>query len=724
MKTTRSSIALAISVATVVIACRSSSDDAPPSVPCSSTATTADVENVSPASVGVFVETSSDARMGAVSADVASYLSKMWGANVAVVDGPPSGAQAISIWISSSANARAKAGVADGDAGYAIERVSDASGSTIVVAANDADDLSAGAYALLETLGARFFHPMQELVPSFGAARLPKTIDVRAAALTKQRGVQLHLLHPIEYFQTFMQPSDASLAEAKRVIDWLVKTGQNHLQFPLLSTVDFDAWKPHMTAIVDYAHARGVTIGAVLQVWGGAALQNNFVLVSDATKWQTQMDAQLDRALQIDWDAIDLALGEFLSTDPQTVIDWMNHAVDHVATTHPRVEVNVQNHVGNYPKLWVQYMGQTVFYYHLPQFADARLGQVVHTLSLFDLYRDWATYAHPDFHLQHDYIVKELPSRRVKYFPESAYWITADDDIPQFLPEFVFARWTDVHGLSSDLKSLALPPLEGHVTFSSGHEWGYWLTDYLTAKMLWRPDGDFASSLVPYTSAFGDCSSDVQSSLAAFVDLQTKYLFDARLLAYVQGEDTTVDYGYITGLETHPKRVAFEDVLAMDDASRATFEHDVVQGLEALASQTKPIEDAIAARCRGADETIAPWCDELWDGIEIDRLRTEHAAHLYRAVLDRARGQDPEGEFSAALADTDQARAVVARREPHYRFDLSRTSDAYANPTVYGYGYLRTVHTLCLWTRREEQARYLLDEGVGEGIGGLPTCQD
>ena len=86
-------------------------------------------------------------------------------------------------------------------------------------------------------------------------------------------------------------------------------------------------------------------------------------------------------------------------------------------------------------------MGQTVFYYHLPQYADLRLGQTVHTLFFFDLYRDWATYAHPNFLLQHDYILEELPTRRVKYFPESAYWISADIDVPLFLPEYLYARW-------------------------------------------------------------------------------------------------------------------------------------------------------------------------------------------------------------------------------------------------------------------------------------------
>ena len=73
----------------------------------------------------------------------------------------------------------------------------------------------------------------------------------------------------------------------------------------------------------------------------------------------------------------------------------------------------------------------------------------------------------------------------MSYFPESAYWISADIDVPAFLPEFLYARWLDIHRLAPSCADAGLPPLDGHVTFTSGHEWGYWLTDYLVAKMLW-----------------------------------------------------------------------------------------------------------------------------------------------------------------------------------------------------------------------------------------------
>jgi hypothetical protein len=385
----------------------------------------------------------------------------------------------------------------------------------------------------------------------------------------------------------------------------------------------------------------------------------------------------------------------------------------------------VENHVGNYPNLWVQYQGQTVFYYHLPQFCDPRLAQNVHTLSFFDMYRDWATYAHPDFHLQHDYLVKELAAgRAVGYHPETAYWISADIDVPLFLPMTLFARWNDIHTLAGEIPASKLPPLDAHIEFTSGHEWGYWMTDYLVAKMLWEPGQPLDYFVSRYAAAYGSCAGDVQQLLSSYVSLQTTYLFDQRLAAYVQGENTLVDEGYLAGKETHPKRVAFEDVLAMSNADRGTFETNVVDALADFASASRTIEDGVAARCRGSDATLAPWCGELRDGIAVGRIRAEHTVDLYRAILAYARGDGAAANdlLTTAKARTAEVAAVIAGREAHYRFDLERVTGVHTSPTIYGFGYLRPAHTQCYYERQEEQVSFILQNGVPEGIVGLPNC--
>lgn len=718
--------ALACALA-VVAACSSSnqSSSAPPVVACNSAAPQPATDAFALGDVGVYVD-STDPLLAPVRADLASYLGTMWGGPVRVASGAPDGSSGVSIWVSSSTAAAATLGTTIAD-GYVIRRTDSGGKTTLLVYAPTAGDLASGAYALLEELGARFFHPKQELVPQLGQPRVPHSIDVWRHPMTQTRGLQPHMLHPIEYFDVFMQPSAANLADAKRFVDWLVKTGQNYMQWPLLSTVPWSTWKPYAESILDYAHSRGVQIGAQPEVWGGAALQNNYVLITDADNWATEMRAGLDQLMQLPWDRVELALGEFTSTDPQAVIDWLNYATEYLHSGYPAVLVDVQNHVGNYPQLWVQYDGQTFFYYHLFGFCDLSLGQSVHTLSIFDLYRDWATYAHPNFFLQHDYLLGELASgHRAGYFPEAAYWISADIDVPLFLPETLYSRWLDIHTLSQELVQKGLPPLDHHIEFMSGHEWNYWLTDYLVAKMLWQPDAPLDTFLQAYTSAYGNCAADVDSALSQYISLQTTYIFNQRLFPYVQGENETVDLGYLAGLETHPKRIEFEQLMTMTPAELSSFESSVVQGLEAFAAQSQPIEDAIAARCRGSDATLAPWCEELQDGITIVTLRAQHAAILYRAMLDYVR-KDP-GDATSLVTQagqiTAQAAAVVAHRESQYRFDLDRETGQYQNPTIYAFGYLRQAHTLCYWHRREQQVTYILQNGVAEGQSSLPSCAD
>jgi hypothetical protein len=296
--------------------------------------------------------------------------------------------------------------------------------------------------------------------------------------------------------------------------------------------------------------------------------------------------------------------------------------------------------------------------------------------------------------------------------------------VPLFLPEYLYGRWNDIHTMAYEVTSKAMPKLQGHVTFSSGHEWAYWMTDYLTAKMLWQPDEPLTTFVAHVAAPFGTCAGDMAGALGSLVDIQSRYLFDQRLVAYVQGENTTVDIGYLAGFETHPKRVAFEDVLAMNAQDRATFEASVVAPLEAMVAEMRPVEDTLAARCKGSDAVLAPWCDELWDGTAVTRNRAQHAALLYRAILARAAGTDPERSYKQATALTSEAAAIVARREPHYRFDLARVTSVYQNPTIYDFGYLRPSHTQCYWTRREQQVRTLLDTGYPEAIAVLPACTD
>jgi hypothetical protein len=710
---------LLLAMALVIVpACSTAQDDAPlPVIACGSGEIATDMDVAT--DVHVFV----DADLAPiVQADLGSYLSRLWKRPVAVTAGTPDGASGDAIWISSSAAARAKTGAPDG--GYALVRADEGARKMIVAAAGSAPDLVSASYALLEELGIRFFHPMQELVPELDRPRFPRGLETRRTPMTKVRGLQIHLLHPLEYLRTLFEPGEATFAEARRLIDWLVKTGQNHLQWPLLGSVEWAPFAAHARRIADYAHSRGVTVGASLNLSAKGSLQRNYVLVRSDATYAEDIATGLSRALEVRWDDIELALGEFLAADPKKLVLWLNEAVAHVAKVAPTVRVNVQNHIGNYPELYVDWNGVRTFFYHVPQYADPRLGQTTHTLFWFDTYRDQGMYKHPDFHFQREYMFSQLPKRRVRYFPESAYWIAADVDVPAFLPEFIESRWNDIHGLDRDIAAAGLPKLEGHVTFSSGHEWGFWLTDYLTAKMLWEPAAPLDHFISHYAAAYGSCARGVDAELTQVIALQRHYLFEKKLVQYVSGEDATVETGASLGYEIRPIRKKFELLVRGSEAERNEFETSVLAELESMTRELRPIEDSLAARCRGSDAALTPWCTELRDGVRIVRLRLEHVVTLYRAVLASARGDGDAARAGLAHAreKTEEAKAVIEEREKSYRFDVERLTGAYDNPTFYPFGYLRQAHTQCLWRRRDEFARLIIEEGVLDSTSDVPRC--
>lgn len=704
-----------------VPACSSTKEAAPePTIACASSEIALSMDAAS--DVHVFVDA---ALPPLVQADLGSYLSRLWQRQVPVTVGTPDGAAGDAVWITSSPAAKTKTNAPDG--GYALVRADEGARKVLVVSAQAPADLVAGSYALLEELGVRFFHPMQELVPELDGPRFPRVLDARRTPMAKVRGLQIHLLHPLEYLRSLMEPGESNLAEARRLIDWLVKTGQNHLQWPLLGSVDWPSFAEHARRIAAYAHSRGVTVGASLNLSSKGSLQRNYVLVRDDAKFAENIAAGLSRALEVPWDDIELALGEFLAADPEKIITWLDTAVAHVAKVAPSTRVNVQNHIGNFPELYVDFRGEKkAFFYHLPKYADPRLGQTVHTLFWFDTYRERGMYQHPDFHFQREYMLSQLPKRRVRYFPESAYWIAADVDVPVFLPEFIESRWIDINGLDRDVRAAGLPPLEGHVTFNSGHEWGFWMTDYLTAKMLWEPAAPLERFVAHYGAAYGSCAPGVTAELSQFIALQKKYLFEGQLTQYVSGEDATVETGASVGYVIRPIRTKFEVLVTGPESDRVAFENDVLARLDQMAREVRPIEDSLAARCRGSDAALTPWCNELRDGVRIVRMRLEHAVLLYRAVLAHARGDSAAARdgLANARAKTDEAKAVIEERERAYRFDLERLTGAYDNPTFYPFGYLRQAHTQCLWHRREQFARLIIEENALNSTSDVPTCLD
>lgn len=118
------------------------------------------------------------------------------------------------------------------------------------------------------------------------------------------------------------------------------------------------------------------------------------------------MESRLDEVLVLPFDLVELTLGEFFASDPESVLTWMDHATAYAADKAPKSAVSIVNHVGNYENLWIDFRDEkNLFFHHLPKHADSRLINSVHTVYFFDLFRPWGGYGRRDFELHHDFLL-------------------------------------------------------------------------------------------------------------------------------------------------------------------------------------------------------------------------------------------------------------------------------------------------------------------------------
>jgi hypothetical protein len=569
-------------------------------------------------------------------------------------------------------------------------RVDAAAGTlrTWSVHAHDALGAQYGVAAALENLGYRWRHPFDPYVPYQPKPGSATIGDVHQPE-TRVRGFHLHTLHPIEPYYALWE---GDVDRSREILDWIIKNRGNYVQWAALGNIVHDpdayaAWRSATAEIIDAAHRRGMRIGINIQLFGASNLQQAFDLVDDASgSVPDQIAARLPLVTDgLAFDVYNLSFGEFFDAQPQAFIDAVNEVRHQLAARAPNAEMHALVHVGATQR--VTYMGKDMLYYFLVQYADPSIIPEIHSVMYYDLFEDaGGAYQHQDFSEHRQYLVDRLCSnQRAGYHPETAYWIAFDDSVPLFLPIYVRTRWTDL----SKIRLAAPPPcspLDDHLIFSSGWEWGYWLHDVTAMRASYElpaaPADAIADALAP------DLGLDAAAVISDLADAQHDALIGARLAPYLAGRDALIDAGRSINVISQPDRITFDDLVAAMPDARAAFDANV---LGPLADHAATV-DALAARLDALHLPTSRWSNELADGV----------IAVYRATLAHLDGDDDSAKHARAdaAAALDQATGIVARRhaDRHDASDRLVTGND-VNSTVYSYGYLYTADTLCYWNR-------------------------
>jgi len=434
-----------------------------------------------------------------------------------------------------------------------------------------------------------------------------------------------------------------------------------------------------------------VRVGINLQLFGQSNLQNAFDL--DDTSID-QVHERMPLVTQdLPFDTYALSFGEFFDADPQVFIDSVNVVRDELRAAAPAAEMHAVVHVGDTQR--VTYMGQDTLYYFLVQYADASIVPDIHTVMFYDLFEPaGGAYHHTDFAEHREYLLSRMcAGQPVAYFPETAYWIAFDDSVPQAEPLYVRNRWLDL----DRLRASGCGPLDTHLLFSSGWEWGYWLHDTTALRASYELPPSWEALVERELAPDLAAAAPVVEQL---VELQRTALMDDALAPYVAGRDAAIDAGRLLGIVSQPDRVTFDDLATLADWS--AFRAQVLAPLARYAQGL----DQLAV-----DIPDTRWGRELADGLAVDGLRAHFVGATYEAQLAQLAGDRAGAAAQLARAHRllDEAQAVVRRRhadlhDPHGRRLVEQHSP---NHTFYAFGYLGMADTLCYWARELAQVEGL-----------------
>lgn len=582
-------------------------------------------------------------------------------------------------------------------------------------------------YSYLHALDVRFVHPEQTFVPQREAlpAGLPEGLDqqIHAPGLAV-RGFHSHTQHPLELLEALLTDDADEVERSYRYVDWLVRNLQNRIQWILLDSVPQDEMLAQAGRVIDYAHERGVTVSAVSSFNEEQQNAHRMIDPDDAVDDIAELRAGLDALMEVPWDAVVFNSGssEFSETNDVETVAWMDEAATYLRDQHGGTAAYTSNHVP------AGLMSETygVNFYDLPQFADPAMGTYVHTTMCYGLEGPAPVYGNADFSRQRNFLVDQVDDRAIIYYPESAWWLTFDNAIPLFLPVYLRVRADDIRFIGQ------VDGVQGHVTFTSGWEWGYWLTDLMIAHHTLDPSRTMSEVLDELLAPIHPDAADIVTRMA---ESQYEWLIEERLMPFMTAEDLPTEIGYRAGIVFHALAPSPGEVMelqeeALDDLAG---ELDSLEGfceeLDGFTAEfsalldddeTTPFtvlmpESQDGAARRPAVIPAEPLLEELHEGSAVTAARCWNALHNSRALVVARRIEleleteaDPSSSLAEAAAQTELAEALVARRESAYRYEPARTSDhedtggqGVDNLTDYPYRVYGRTHVLFFWHRRD-----------------------
>lgn len=594
------------------------------------------------------------------------------------------------------------------DRSYRWESGSTNGRTVLRLQAQSAEGVACGLYGLLQNkLGFRFHHPRESVIPEYKGWPLPGQFTFSGRPRFEKTGFHLHNMHPIELTEQLLDPDyPDAFEDVTRYIDWLARNGQNTLQFVLLRGIDRERWPVHAARMVEYAHRRGVFCGVQISL---SMLQQQafqaITLLRLYPSYTRQVDDSLAWLFRAPWD--------FISLEPT-----MGEHLPLLGRLVPEVQTHLERQVAE------RYHSLLLLGTHVIGGADAprepRLdgsGILVHSVMCYSVTEANApVYGNRNQRFMLRTAQKEQPRRETWYWPESSYWVGFDTPVPLLLLPYLDAR-------RQDIDTMAGLRLQGHLTFTSGWEWGYWLIDWSIARWSWEyrdiQTVRQSNSLTPLSELMPD--PRLQPLFKEALRLQNLYLKERDLMRFMAAATPfselphPFDKPFQPAPEFHYSKLfksssQREVELRLSRPIRELEEYAREMGI--LSQRMKSILSEDSGR--GANPAVAmrmKLARELSRALAVSSLRASHRALTLRAlsarVAERTAERGHNGDSAELLLKArlvrQQALVLVKQQESGYRYPLSLLAGRRDSMTAYPFGYLYPAGRLFFWEREEQQ---------------------
>ncbi len=565
-----------------------------------------------------------------------------------------------------------------------------------------------GLYGLLQDkLGFRFYHPRESIIPRYTRWPLEPRFTLQGVPRFANRGFHLHTLHPIELTDQLHDPTiPGAFNDVASYLDWLARNGQNTFQFFLLRSVDRSAWPAHARRIVEYAHSRGIRCGVEISL---AMIQQQafqaITVLRLIPSYKRQVDATLAWIFQAPWDMISLeaTMGEHLP--------FLDRLL-------PGVQAHLERQVQD------RFAARLMYATHVicaaegekvrrPQLLSS--GILIHTVMCYSASDSRApVYGNSNQRFMLDAARSEKQRRETWYWPESSYWVGFDSSVPLLILSYLDARWTDIH-------TMGTLGMHGHLTFTSGWEWGYWLVDWSIARWTWQLKDNGRERRSWPLSRFAELNGDreLQALMEQALTLQNSYLKDKELLRFMSAltpfselphpfdkpfqPEPVFRYDWLLTMATGPEASKLLDKPIQDLEEYAERMGRLVRRMNTIINR-HALSGSVGTRQRVLTQ-------EITRGLEVTALRAGHRALTLRAIM--AKRTEHAGRFdhsrhsgpllAKARILRQQAQLMVQNQENGYRYPLVQIARRRSSMTAYQFGYLYPASRLFFWEREEKQ---------------------